>query len=326
MTTGNGTSGAARTRSSTKSSSKGVVNRVKSEEAVDVISEKKQKARREKVIKNVAEKSIEKATKDIANLSLNLNKELTNLGSVFTTKLAEIKELDEAIEFKTKELSEFHDKELVLAAIKDLTAEYEQQEQVLKTTIEAERAQWAEERKAHKRAVDEEYARIQMERKRDEEEYEYETARRRKMAEADWQDQQNEKTRQFEEAMNSRVDEINTREKLLQEREAKMDELTAKVNSFDDTVKAETAKQVAIVSNSMKKDYTHQLEMKDFEIRALNERLERLNDEINTNKQLLANANVEVTRLAQSALDAASGKQALSALQSAQAQNNTNKK
>lgn len=251
--------------------------------------------------------NVPKVLDNVAKLQAEIGNHLGVVSNDLTSNLRELDAVKVTLDAAKARLKEIHCLEADAITADDVRAQ-----------IEAERAAWEAEK-----AADE------AERDRKESEYNYEVAQRRRKDDDTWKDLV-ERRKRDEAIRQEQVErDLAKREADLKAREDYVKGLEAQVAAFPETLRKEVSKQVAIETNSIKRDYEHQtaLANKDQELalasingdnRALKDQVTQRDAMILSLQSQLEGARKDVITTATKALDASSGKQALSAVQTAQ--------
>jgi len=162
--------------------------------------------------------------------------------------------------------------------------------------------------------------------RREEEEYKYDRNQQQRKGE----DVFKQKMEEQEKANRNKQEQLDKtwceREAELKKRETEHADLKAKVEGFPEVVKKEVNAAVAVATNSVKKEYETKatLAQKDLEMfqklaaqetASLKQALEKTNTEVNSLKSQLEQARADVKEISGKALESASGRDAMSAMQ-----------
>lgn len=259
----------------------------------------------------------------IGNLQVDLQKTLANLSADITNKLDQMNQVDMAIAEKREELKELYEIDATASSIEEVLARKAETEANWAKAQADRQAKWNEENtlrtKTWQRESEEHAYNTKVQQLRIKDEFETEVAR----------------LKREEEVRQESLSKLwRDRDESLKAREKEVDELRAKVASFDDRVKAEVAKEVAIATNSQKKHYETQIQLinKDMttEKQIYQSKIEALNETIAVNlgqiKDLqvqLNAARMDAKEVTSAALSSASGRQVAEALQKVVDNNST---
>lgn len=322
----------SRTKRSMQEISDSVIGTIPEDEKV-----KKSKAlRKGKAVAQSAEMTLEKITKNLTTTGLSINQALSSVRTMFDEELERLETVKEAITAKEEELSELFDKEIVASSIRDMVLQHEDKKSKWENNIEETRQSWIKELNDHTAAVEERNKALVSARAREKEEYEYNFSVEKRNKEEALNEELNLKRRsqaQKEEELNKAWAE---REEILTKKEKEVSEAKDKLDNFDEYVKKESDKNVAIVTNVLKKNHEQEVKIMQLQFesekklllqenQAIKESLQKRDDEIASLKESLKQKDSEVKEVAVAAMSAQSGKQALEAVQTA-AQNIGNKR
>ncbi len=328
MTANNGTTTrrTTRSRAANQDALEDVQARAKRAGDIDPKSKQAAAARKEKVKKDVAEMSIEKATKAVASAKVQITSTLDQLNEEINGKLEELRQVNEAIAIATEELQALHDNDVVLSATADLIDQHEQKKAELKEEIANLRAAWDREQQAHNEAVRERNADLDKSRKREIDDYNFKLD----------VDRRNERAAFEEEVRQRKLVEVQRREAFekdfldrdaaLKARETEFVEAVEKAAKFDET--SEKLKASYIEMNSIKRDHKVEIEkltaqhnsvaqLQEQKITYLTQSIADRDRTINALNAELEKARENVKQMATSAMEAQSGKAALEAVQAA---------
>ena len=225
---------------------------------------------------------------------------LSQLSDLTLAQIRTYEELKRAIQLKQEEMSDLHSKESVLTEI-----------DVLKASMEETRLKWQAEREEEVRN-----------RKASLTSWEFETDQHQKAVAAQLADQARDTARKESERVYALEQNWKQREAALMAQENELKTLREAVMTFDTRVKSEADKQVAMATNSLKKDYEHRMALDKLTVQsdlsraqdkivALTQTLETKTKEITALQAMLLEAQERSAKTVQSALDSASGRRAL---------------
>lgn len=282
------------------------------------------KGTRNKKIEQVEAKTVLEATKDldltsvigeVSHLQVNVQGTLAGLSAALTTKIQQLEQMDTAIGLKEQRLQELYGIENMAITLDEMKAQRDEEERLHGEQKAARAKGWMEEEaERHKKW------------KRELEEYEY----ARNLSNKKWKDdfdaevitsKRNEQSRQ---EMLTKA--WNEREASIKAREQEFAELQKQVADFDAKLKSEVAKAEAVVGNSLKREYTHQMELmkKDADAQitlskmngaAQDKEIQGLHEQIRSLQAQLTAARTDAKEVATQALQSASGRQVADALQ-----------
>jgi hypothetical protein len=267
------------------------------------------------VLQSVAGLNLDVVSGKIAATQVEVQKSLAGLSAKLVEELETLRNVEQAIGLKREELKQLYDIESAAVDLDELYAK-----------IDSQREAWEEEQARKQR----EFAEMQSERNkqwgRAEEEYQYRLVQEHKKQDDAFKgklEEQEKANRNKQEALDKSWTE---REAELKKRETELQELRAKVDGIPEMVKkAENAAQ-AVATNSVKKEYETKmvLNQKDMdtaqklaaqEVASLKAALEKATGQIADLKGQLEQAHHDVKEISAKALESASGRSAMEALQ-----------
>jgi hypothetical protein len=243
---------------------------------------------------------------DVGVLQLTVQNTLADIGGKIAGKLAQLKQVEEAIGLKEARLKELHQIDTASITLDQIQADIEAVREAFRK--EAEENEEQRSREWDRKNEDLEYTFNKKKREKDEYLFNTEAAKH-----AHW----------------------DQREKELKAREMELADLKALAASFDSRLNNEISKETAIVTNTLKKQYDHekQLLQKDAEVaakvaesnlKAKDESIASLSGRIAELTSQLATARQDAKEVATKALESASGRQVVDALERAAVSNGRN--
>lgn len=271
--------------------------------------------RETEVLEAVAGLSLDSVSTNLAAAQVEVQKSLADLSAKLVDRLGLLKKVEAAIQLKQEELKQLYEIEAKEIELDDLRAE-----------IERQRETWEEEQDRKRREFEEQRAERAKQWAREEEEYEYERAQARRKKEDEFKQRMEDKEKENRNRQELLEKTWAEREAELKKRETELVELRQKVEQFPEVVKKEVNAQVAIATNSVKKEYETKatLAAKDLETfqklaeaekTALRQALEKANSEVVSLKTQLDQARADVKEISAKALESASGRDAMAAMQ-----------
>jgi colicin import membrane protein len=267
------------------------------------------------VLDSVNGLSMDSVTSSVAATQVEVQQSLATLSGKLTEQLQVLQNIEAAINLKRSSLKQLHGIEATAVELDDLNAQ-----------IAAQKQSWEEEQAAAKRRFGE----LESERKkvwaRQEEEYSYKLAQEHRKLE----DAFSQRMAQMEKDNRERYEALEKgwteRETELKKRETELSDLRQQVANFPEVVKKEVNAAVAIATNSVKKEYETKmvLSAKDAETAAKlatqdlasnTASITRMQSQIEDLKTQLEQAHRDVKEISAKALDSASGRSAMEALQ-----------
>lgn len=263
-------------------------------------------------VKNVTAPSV---IKDIGELQVSIQNTLAKLSADITNKIEQMNNVEEAIGIKSSQLKELYDIDAKAISFSDMVARYEAEEASLREKIKEAEIDWLTQKnerdKQWKRDYDDHVYMVNIQQRKTKDELEAEIAKL-KRDEAIRQDNLMKSWQQREDELIKQEDEFAS--------------LQDAVANFDAKLKAEIAKAEAIVGNTMKKNYEHQIELmrKDMEVEKtvstsrvaqLNDVIVGLNNQIKELSVQLTAARNDAKEVTAQALKSASGREVADVLQ-----------
>ncbi|MFP2906074.1 kinetoplast-associated protein [Pyxidicoccus sp. 3LFB2] len=294
-----------------------------------VVVSKEQEARdthAKNVLADVSGLTAETAVKKVTEAGLTINKTLAGINEQVISLVEELKQLDEAIQLKTEELTGLHGKDVAASAIDVLVAEYDKKKAELEAEMERlqkditdTRAKAAAELAAEREAAE-------VAKKRAEEAYAYDTQLLRKKEQDAFAEGLRQQSAQERDRKEKLEKEWATREEALKQRETELENLRKQVSEFPLVLKKETDTASAIVGNRVKSEWELKLTLatKDaetaqrvasMEIASLKDTATKQAQAIQTLQAELNEAKRQVQAIAEKALESASGARALAEVQ-----------
>lgn len=257
---------------------------------------------------------------------LEVQRTLANVTEQIVAKMEELKTVTEACVIESAELERLYEIDVASAAVGSLLHHHAEERARLEREIDGFRTSWKEEHANYSKQVSQQKAETEAARKKEAAEYDYNTKQTRARVEEEWQHRMNVAQRNEAERVEQVNKDLAARNAAVNEARTALEiEKTRVAKLVEDAEKA-TAAQVAIATNSLKKELTAQftLEKKDAE-NALNLERQRVASQqaalegawaenAALRKQLDA-AKQQVTDITIKALESASGAQALASVQ-----------
>ncbi len=276
---------------------------------------KKTKKQTEKVLDAVSALKPQTIIEEIGSLQTTLQNTLAGVSAQISTKLEQMRNVEEAIALKQNDLNELYGIDAEALSLEEMRVQAQEEEADWEKRGVERQTQWDED--------DEERSKRWQ---REEEEHAYDVAQKKKRAQEDFAVEV--ATRQRNEAI--RMEDLQkqwkNREEAIKTQETEISGLKTQVAGFDDRLKAETAKAEAIAVSRVKKEYEHDVAMlkKDIEservlnltkVSALDDTINSLQSQIADLQKQLTNTRQDAKDITNQALQSASGRQAMEALQ-----------
>lgn len=268
-------------------------------------------------IARAAQKSQESVVKGLADLKVKTTESLDAISSQLSSEIANLRDVQEAIKAEEANLDNLHKITAEADSLQALILAQKEQRETFEAEMARARVQWAEEKVSHQKVESQYAADLSASRKREAEGHSYETTKRRNSEEDAIQAQRQAAQRAFDDKVIGKSEELADRENAIAAKEAELLSLREQLAKSEEASRKEADKAVAIATNSLKKDLTHehtlvkmglenQLNLKTTEIGQLNARIVELS---NQNKALdveYKNASLKVQQIAERAIDGAS--------------------
>lgn len=259
----------------------------------------------------------EDVTNDFAASTTRLNEMITGASLLAVQKLNVIKDLDATIQLQKDELAQLHSIQVGAETLEALEAE-----------INETRSQWVRDQDAYNKRLDDMDLQREQQRARAEESYQYTLTNSRKSAEDLYQRSCQDRDRANKLKQEELVRDWEKRSNEWKVKEEEFKTLQTQVAGIDTRVAAEVKKAEAIVGNAVKKEHDQlaALRSKDHELALANARtevnatagmLKRAEEQVKSLTTELQAANARAQDIASKAMDAASCRQALEAVQRA---------
>lgn len=267
------------------------------------------------VLQSVAGLSMDGVSGTIATTQVEVQKSLAALSAKLVEQLQVLGNVEEAIALKREELKQLYNIESAAVSLDDLDAK-----------IEAQRESWQEEQARKQREFAEQQSERNKQWTRSDEEYQYRMAQERKKSEDDFAyrlAQQEKANRDKQEMLEKNWGQ---REEELKKREKELEDLRAQMASVPEQIRKAENAAAAVAGNSVKKEYETKIVLatKDSEtaqklaaqeVSALRAALEKANAQLGEIKTQLDQAHHDVKEISAKALESASGRSAMEALQ-----------
>jgi colicin import membrane protein len=269
----------------------------------------------DEVLSSVKGLSLDSVSKSITDTQVEVQKVLADLSAKVMERLQQLEQIQEAIALKQEELNTLHQIEGKAGQLDELD------EQITK-----QRRAWDEEQAEKKRT----FAEMQSERnkvwKREEEEYQYKLAQEHRKLEDSFQALMEKQQRANADKQEQLDKNWGERETELKKRETELVELRTFKEQAPDMVKKEVNAQVAVATNSVKKEYETKMVLaaKDAEtekrlseqtIKSLHDTITKQQAQLEEMKAQREQALKAVQEISGKALESASGRATTDALQ-----------
>lgn len=278
-------------------------------------SKKAEESQAKAILENVKNLKPEDVIADIGNLQVGLQGTLAGISAEISNKIEQMQHIDEAISLKNQELKELYEIETEATSLEDIKAQKEQAVTDFEKEEADREARWAE---------DENQRRKRWSREEDDHRWTVRTQQRQMRDEFELQ--MNLERKNEEDRKDALAKEWAQREDALASREKELEELREKVAGFDNHIKTEVSKAEAILSNRIKKDFEHKIQLVEMEkdaqlalnhaqVESMKETIEDLEEQIDNLQSQLVSARSDAREVTAEALRSASGRDVAVALQ-----------
>jgi len=271
--------------------------------------------RETEVLQSVSGLNMDGVSVTIASTQVEVQKSLAALSAKLVEQIQVLGNVEEAIKLKREELQQLYNIEAGAVSLDDLDAK-----------IEAQRESWKDEQARKQREFAEQQSERNKQWTRVEEEYQYRMAQEHKKGEDDFgyrMAQQEKANRDKQELLEKNWGQ---REEELKKREKELEDLRAQVAAIPEQVRKAENAAVAVATNSVKKEYETKIVLatKDAdtaeklaaqEVNSLRAALEKAHGQLAEFKAQLDQARQDVKEISARALESASGRSAMEALQ-----------
>lgn len=275
----------------------------------------KKNTRTSKAVNDVKNVQTNTVMNDIGNLQASILTTLSGVSSKVAEKLEFLANTEIAVGEVENRLNELYGIEKEAQNFENVKAKFLAEQIELENQINAAEVAWDEKNAERRKVWD-----------RQEEEYAYECAQKYKRFDDTFKNETEAKQRAEKIRSDELVKAWNTREQLLAEKETEFKNMQAKVAQMDATIKSETDKIANIIKNDMKNSYEHQIQLlnkdRESEKRMFEAREQSLQIQVGQLVEQIAEANKQLAIARQdakdvtaAALNSASGRQVVEALQ-----------
>ncbi len=292
------------------------------------------RARMAEVRNTAKEFSVEQALQSVGKVNLEVSKHFSSVSEALIEQAKHLETVTEAVDLAEKELEELHGKEVVASSLASLMAEFEVKKQELHQKKLDMEDVWKRDTAAHDKFWKEQTADAAKQRAREQQEYEYNLTKARKEIQDDFDEKMATLDKQNRDKQEALQKSWAAREQALAMKETEVAELKKQVEEFPMKLSAEVKREVAIATNSQKREYDFQIQMhlKDAASQAALSKqtitaLEKSKEDqavlIADLQRQLVSAKEQVANIATKALESASGAVALERVTSFTRNNDT---
>lgn len=251
---------------------------------------------------------------EIGTLQVDLQKTLADISATITNKLAQVEQIDKAIDLKKNELQDLYNIEKEAMSLEDLKAQKELEEDAWNKHVEAQELAQSEKVSEREKMW-----------QREDEEHEYAVKRRNERAEEDYRVLVDRHQRDERIRMEQLQRGWNDREAALKSQENDVAQLRQQVAEFDARLKAEAGKAEAIATNRLtkqheqemliaKKDMEAMKQLHIAEVKGLDNTISSLSERIDRLERELDRARTDAKEVTSQALAATSDRKVAEAL------------
>lgn len=309
----------SRSRSATKRAADELVDQ---HSAVSDVDDSLEKKRLREAREEVAGQTVDKMVASLAKVEVDLGKGLLGVKQLLTEQLNEYTQLEDAIQAAEQRLEEIQGKEIVAQALKDIIAEYEAKKTKLEEDYKSRKEETESELKSLADRKKEEEEKIKREREKEQSAYEYKRDADRQRERFEYEEIKRSRDRDERIKREEEEENLSRREKALADSEKELAELRLKADSFDEEVKNKVEAEKGKLHGIFKKEFEHKAAVAQTEHNAAvqiltaernsaQERVSRLEVEIEKLHGQLATATEKIQAMATAVTNASSGKQAL---------------
>jgi hypothetical protein len=267
------------------------------------------------VLQSVAGLNMDGVSGTIASTQVEVQKSLAALSAKLVEQLQVLGNVEEAIKLKREELQQLYNIEAGAVSLDDLDAK-----------IEAQREAWKEEQARKQREFAEQQSERNKQWARTEEEYQYRMSQEHKQSEDAFAYQMGQREKANRDKQELLEKNWGQREEELKKREKELEDLRTQVAAIPEQVRKAENAAVAVATNSVKKEYETKIVLatKDAEmasklaaqeVASLRQALEKATAQTADLKTQLDQAHHDVKEISAKALESASGRSAMEALQ-----------
>jgi hypothetical protein len=304
-----------------------IKNHIANQDDVDPTTAVAASRRKTEVMESVKGVTVAGVVSSISTLGLESQAALDQLKNMMVASAIRLRELEDAITLTTAELNDLHDKEIVSSSLTDLLVEYDAKKKQLEEEAAAAQAAAAQAQFDNMRKESERKREVEQARKREEEEYAYNRTVFRRQEEDAFSQIMLSKRREFTDYLDKLEKSWKDREVMLSTKESEFDAYKTQVEAFPAVLETEKKKAVESIIRAVTSDHKHAVDMLNAksasdaalaaaEIKSLKDKLAGSDSLIASLQAKLEAAEKRVESIANSALQSASGRQALEAASS----------
>jgi len=291
---------------------------VKKAEAASPIEAQQKQFASQQALERIGNRPIEGIVQDFTTAGLSITKALSGLGEQALAEGQKLEDLRLAVTAKEEELQRLYGAEVVSESLAEMLTRHDLKKKELAAEIKSFEEEMAERKKELQRELQQERQKSDHSLEMATGEQTFQQQQQHKEREQQFNDKLAQRMRQLRDDEELKQRDWARREESLQEREAELNDLRARVAEFPEQLKKEAEKQVAMATSVQKRNYEHTLALKDQETASkialaqqevlmlqrentgLKDEIERLRDELKSSK-------AQIENIASKALQAAEG-------------------
>lgn len=294
----------SRSRTEIAEEFEGIKSEVAKAEAIDPKTAAATRARSAAVRASVQGVTVETAVQNTANLGLEVQRALAGVSEKLVQATQELADTNEAIRLANEELETIHKIDTAATAIDILIQDYEEKNKTLEETFKEKETLALREETERARKTQEAERNSAQQRQREIDEYTYKKNQERAFAEDAFKEKMRVQARDNEIRQQELARGWADREASLKAQEEETVKLRAEVASYPEKLSKETAAQVAIATNSLKRNLEMEFSLKSKDMET-NARIQQA-QLVELNKQLTSAT--EINARLQAQLDLANAK------------------
>lgn len=278
---------------------------------------KTSKKQSEKILESVSSLTPKTVIEQVGAFQADIQSMLSDLSSSLSSKIEQMNNIEEAIALKMQQLKDLHSIESDLVSLESIKELCEKEKHDLQKSVIEQKIMWEDDEKERSKRW-----------KREEEEHAYAEEQKKKRFQQEYAEEVAKNRRSESMRQEDLEKQWKSRENSIASQEKDIADLKVQVSQFDSKLKSEYSKAEAITSERLKKEYEHQILLlkKDMEAEkqlnsiktsAMEDTIENLEKQISDLLTQLNAARADAREITNTALQSASGREAMNALQKA---------
>jgi hypothetical protein len=235
-------------------SMEGALLKVQEEKVVEPKAQKK-KEEEGLLIKSVSEKSVDRIIQDMANVKIEVTRNIDTLSEKLVTSFKQFSDLEKAIEIEKKQLEDIYKIRAEVDSLAALLEAHRIERDQFDAEMEEKKSAWKREEESFIAAKKDREDALKKERNREQEEYEY-NLKQTRLKEKD----------SYEAARAKKEAELLEREKTLKENETLFTEYKNRAEAFDKELGGAVSKAEKQLHEELERSYRHEKELSQKEI------------------------------------------------------------